>query len=90
VNAADYVDAHITGVGVAPGESRIRFTVDATPDNVWVTDKYTGDQLNRLVSLIMVAYTSGKKIAFIRTDDDPSQSSYLNVVQFEVGAITHD
>lgn len=89
-NAADYNNATVTGVGVAPGENRIRFTIDATPNNIWITDNYSGEGLNRLVSLIMVAYTSGSKIAFIRTGDDPSQSNYLKVSNFEVGTITHD
>jgi len=90
--AADYTytDAKITGVGVAPGESRIRFTIDATPGNVWITDEYAGEELNRLVSIILFAYASDKSIAFIRTHDDPEQSSYLKVTYFEVGAMTHD
>ncbi|PCI46338.1 MAG: hypothetical protein COB43_14345 [Oceanospirillales bacterium] len=89
-NAADYTGAKVTGVGMAPGENRIRFTIDATPNKVWITDNYSGEGLNRLVSLIMVAYTSGNTIAFIQTGDDPAQNSYLKVSNFEVGTITHD
>lgn len=88
--AEDYTNVTVTGAGIAVGDNRMRFTIDATPNNVWLTDEYTGEDLNRLVSLVIAAYLSGKKVAFIRTNDNPDQSTYIRVTMFEVGSIVHN
>lgn len=85
----DYYDAKVTGVGLYITGSALKFTIDKTGPLVWTTDNYSGDQLKHLITLIVTAYVSGKKVAFIRTFDDPSVGSKVKVAQFELGTITH-
>ena len=86
----DYLDAKVTGVGIYATGPALKFTLDKTGPLVWTTDLYTDpDQLKNLVALIMVAYTSQTKIAFIRTFDDPTAGTPVRVAQFEMGTITH-
>jgi hypothetical protein len=85
----DFTNAKITAVGTYIDGANLKFTLDKSGSNVWTTDNYSGDQLKTLVSLVLMAYASGKTIAFIRTFDDPAASTYIKVAQFEVGGIVH-
>ena len=88
----DYTEAKVTGVGLYINGSALKFTLDKTDSQnlVWTTDNYTGDQLKHLIALIMMAYTTGTKVAFIRTFDTiDSSTKYIKVAQFELGKIVH-
>lgn len=72
-----YTNATVTGIGFTSAtidSGRFRFTIDVTdPDKtggkkvVWLSDEYTGEELKKLYSLVMLAYTSGKPVAYITT-----------------------
>jgi hypothetical protein len=91
--ATDYLDAKITGYGLLAGESKIRFTIDKDPNVILLTSQFVGEsEHNRIVSMIIAAYTAQSPIAFLRSND-PGTSTvrhYAEVQILEVGSITHD
>jgi hypothetical protein len=93
VGAADYVDVKITGYGLVASEEKIRFTIDKDPNVILTTGKITNiDQHNRLVSMIIAAYTAQSPIAFLRSSDNGlvENRHYADIIMLEVGSITHD
>ena len=91
-HAVDYLDARITGIGVVAGEDGVRFTIDKDPNVIFRTHQYTGEQLKRLVALIMAAYTAESPVNFIRSSESSSSSQrhYTDVLILTVGSYTFD
>jgi hypothetical protein len=91
-HAVDYLDARITGIGLVAGEEHVRFTIDKDPNAIFRTNSYSGEQLKRLVALLMTAYTAESPVAFIRSSDNSisSQRHYTDVLILTVGTYTFD
>lgn len=91
-HAVDYLDAKITGIGLVAGEDNVRFTIDRDPNVIFTTNQYSGEQLKRLVALLMSAYTAESPVAFIRSAESSSSSQrhYSNVLILTVGTYTFD
>jgi hypothetical protein len=90
--AVDYFDAKVTGIGIAAGETRIRFTIDKDPNAIFLTDSFGGDELKRLVGLLLSAYAAQSPVFMIRSSETASAGvlHYTNVVFVSVGARTWD
>ena len=92
--ATDYTNAVITGVGVSPNDSFIRFTIDKAPNAIFFTRKYKDKQHDYVVSLILASHASKAKVAFIRSEVsdgiDSSVKHYVELSILEVGSITHN
>jgi hypothetical protein len=91
-HAVDYLDAKITGIGLVAGEEHVRFTIDKDPNAIFRTNQYSGEQLKRLVALLMSAYTAESPVAFIRSSENSSSSQrhYTDVLILTVGTYTFD
>jgi hypothetical protein len=91
-HAVDYLDAKITGIGLVAGEGHVRFTIDKDPNAIFRTSSYSGEQLKRLVALLMSAYTAESAVAFIRSSEGSSSSPrhYTDVLILTVGTYTFD
>lgn len=91
-SAVDYYNSVVTGVGVVAGEDRIRFTIDNDPKIVLTTDAFSGEQLKRIVALVMASYTSQTPIYFVRTDESTSSTTrhYVRLIFFSAGSRTWD
>lgn len=87
-HAVNYNDARITSVGIVAGEDRIRFTIDRDPNVIFLTDRFSGEQLKRLVALVMTAYTSQSKIYFIQSAESSSAAvrHYTDLITLNVGS----
>ncbi len=90
--AVDYTNAKVTGVGIFSGEDGIRFTIDRDPNAVFRTTQYTGEQLKRLVALVMTAYTSQAPVFLIRSSESSSSTvrHYTDLTVLSVGSQTYD
>lgn len=90
--AVNYSDVKITGIGMAPSDDRIRFTIDKDPNVIFLTDLYSGEQLKRLIALVMTAYTTQSTVTFIQSSEASSSSPrhYTNVVSISMGSYTFD
>lgn len=88
--AVDYSSAKVTGVAVVAGEDQIRFTIDKDPNVVFLSTQYSGEQLKRLVALVLAAYTAQSNIYLIRSSESSSSTTrhYTDVTIFDVGAYT--
>ena len=91
-HAVDYLNTKITGIGLVTGEEHVRFTIDADPNVIFRTNQYSGEQLKRLVALLMSAYTAESSVAFIRSAESSSASQrhYTDVLILTVGSYTFD
>lgn len=91
-HAVDYLDAKVTGIGIVAGEDHIRFTIDKDPNAIFRTNLYTGEQLKRLVALVMASYTAESPIYLVRSSESSSSSQrhYTDVVILSVGTYTFD
>jgi hypothetical protein len=91
-SAVDYYDAVITGVGIAPGEDRIRFTIDKDPNLILTTNDFTGEQLKRLTAMILSAYNAQTPIHMVRSSEASSSPAYhySNVIFLSLGTRTWD
>jgi hypothetical protein len=91
-HALDYLDAHITGIGLVAGEDHIRFTIDVDPAAVLTTQQFTGEQLKRVVSLIYAAYVAQSPVKFIRSSDNTANpvKHYTQLQVLSVGEYTFD
>ena len=91
-HAVDYVNVKITGIGIVAGEEHIRFTIDQDPNVIFRTNQYSGEQLKRLVALVMAAYTAQSPVYLIRSTESTSstQRHYADVTIVSVGAYTFD
>lgn len=91
-HAVDYTNARITGVAIVAGEQHVRFTIDTDPNAVFRTNLYEGEQLKRLVALIMTAYAAESPIAFLRSSEASSTSPrhYTDLVALSVGSYAFD
>jgi hypothetical protein len=86
-HAVDYADAYVTGVGIVAGEDQIRFTIDKDPNAIMTTTSFTGEQLKRLVAMVLAAYTAQTPVKFVRSGESSSSSTrhYVNVLVFNAG-----
>lgn len=91
-HAVDYVNVKITGIGIVAGEDHIRFTIDQDPNVIFRTHQYSGEQLKRLVALVMAAYTAQSPVYLIRSTESTSsgQRHYADVTIVSVGSYTFD
>lgn len=91
-HAVDYTNAKITGVAIVAGESHIRFTIDQDPNAVFRTNEFSGEQLDRVVALIMAAYVAESPVAFIRSSEASSSSPrhYTELLALSVGSFAFD
>lgn len=91
-HAVDYLDARITGIGIVAGEDHIRFTIDKDPNAIFRTNQFTGEQLKRLVALLIASYTAESPIYMVRSSESSSSSQrhYTDLVILSVGTYTFD
>lgn len=85
--AVDYENAKITAVSVVAEDNFIRFTIDKDPNAIFFTRNYTGEQHNRVIALIMAAYTAQSNIRFIRSSETTSANTrhYTDLVILNAG-----
>lgn len=90
--AVDYQNVKITGIGIVAGEDHVRFTIDQDPNAIFRTNQYSGEQLKRLVALVIAAYTAESTVAFIRSSENSSASQrhYTDLLILSVGSYTFD
>jgi hypothetical protein len=90
--AVDYRDARVTGVGLAHADGLLRFTIDKDPNVIFVTDNFTGEQLKRVIALILSAYHAQSPVEFIRSEESASSSvrHYTSLVDVSLGTYTWD
>ncbi len=92
--SVDYINAKITGVGLFNTDNFIRFTIDKEPNAIFTTKNFSGEQHDRLVSLIIAAYAAQSPVAFVRSSESESVASstkhYTEVLILEVGNIVHN
>lgn len=88
--AIDYYNAKVTGIGIVAGENRIRFTIDKDPNVIFLTDQFTGDQLNKLTSMVLAAHAAQSSVYLIRTTETANNTTrhYENVTIFTLGTYT--
>lgn len=91
-HAVDYIDARITGIGIVAGEDHIRFTIDKDPNAIFRTNQFTGEQLKRLVALLIASYTTEAPIYLIRSSENSSSSPrhYTDLVVLSIGSYAFD
>lgn len=91
-HAVDYINVRITGIGIVAGEEHIRFTIDQDPNVIFRTNQYSGDQLKRLVALVMAAYTAQSPVYLVRSNENTSSSQrhYVDALIVSVGTYTFD
>jgi hypothetical protein len=91
-SAVDYADAIITGVGMAPGDNGLRFTIDKDPYVIFRTTDFTGEDLQRVTALIIAAYTAQTPVKFIRSQETSSSTvlHYSDLSFISLGTRTYD
>lgn len=91
-HAVDYQNVKVTGVGVVAADGRLRFTIDKAPNVIFLTDQYADEQLKRLSSLIITAYTTQSTVYLIRSSESisPATRHYELINTFMLGTYTID
>lgn len=91
-SAVDYYNAVITGVGIAAGESLVRFTIDKDPYLILTTGEYSGEQLKRLTAMLLTAYSTQTPVHLVRSAEATSASTYhySDVTFISLGSRTWD
>lgn len=91
-HAVDYTNAVITGVGLSAADGNLRFTIDKDPNAIFLTTAYTGEQLKRVVALVLSAYHAQSPVVWIQSGESSSASTrhYTNLTNISVGAYAWD
>lgn len=92
VNAVDYHDTVITGVGISAGDNHLRFTIDKDPYVILTTSAFSGEQLNRLAAMILAAYASQTPVKLVRSQESSSSTTlhYSDLAYLSLGTRTWD
>lgn len=90
--AVDYFNARIAGVRLSAADGNLRFTIDKDPNAIFVPNQFSGEQLKRVVALVLSAYHAQSTVAFIRGADAVSSGvrHYTGVSDISIGAYTWD
>jgi hypothetical protein len=91
-NAVTHTNARITGVGLSFSDGNLRFTINNDPNAIFLTNNFTGEQLKRVVALILSAYHAQATVAFIKSEEITSFGTphYTSLTDISLGTYTWD